>query len=427
MTNTPWLANRAPNNFFYNKDNLKDYFKWLLKKYKANTNSKIYKIGYEIIKKNHGTIIVDSGSNYYKTRNYRQILIKLFPEKKLLEWKFQKIPWGYWEKKSNLLSLAKYIKKKYKFKKNTDWYSLNWSILLKEGTHSLVKKYPDGISFLRKIYPNYEWLPWLFPRITGKIWKNKKFQREYLNWFARIKQIKKPSDWYDIELSEIKKLHARNLTRFHNTILKIAQFYYPDYNFLAWKFKKIERGYFLNKKNVLKYVRWLENKLNIKNKKDWYTYGYENFASNYGHSLLNRFSHSPLKILQFCYPYYKWDIVRFGKTSKFEVQLFKIIKSLLKRNIVKHRYRSKDFRFKKSNRPMELDIYLPEFKVGIEFQGSQHYFAKWGKHHLKNIKKRDKEKKDTFKENGIKVLEVSYLWKGQKKPIIDLLKRNKIL
>ena len=76
---------------------------------------------------------------------------------------------------------------------------------------------------------------------------------------------------------------------------------------------------------------------------------------------------------------------------------------------------------------MELDIYIPEFKVGIEFQGSQHFFAKWGKHDLKEIRERDKEKKKTFKKNGIKVLEVTYKWKGQKKPIINLLKKNKIL
>ena len=76
---------------------------------------------------------------------------------------------------------------------------------------------------------------------------------------------------------------------------------------------------------------------------------------------------------------------------------------------------------------MEIDIYLPEFKTGIEFQGSQHYFAKWGKHELVDIKRRDREKKKTFKKNGIKILYVTYKWKGQKKPIIKLLKKNKIL
>ena len=91
-----------------------------------------------------------AGSNYYKTRNYRKIIINLFPELNLLEWKFQKIPWNYWKKKSNLILLAKYIEKKHKYKKLTDWYKLDWSILVKDGSHQLVKIYPDGISFLKK-------------------------------------------------------------------------------------------------------------------------------------------------------------------------------------------------------------------------------------------------------------------------------------
>ena len=96
----PWLLNRNPNNLFYSKKIIKEYFLWLFKKYKVKSKEKIYKIGYKIIKENSGGQIVDAGANYYKTRNYRYIIIKTFPNLNLLEWKFQKIPWGYWRKKS---------------------------------------------------------------------------------------------------------------------------------------------------------------------------------------------------------------------------------------------------------------------------------------------------------------------------------------
>ena len=57
----PWLANRSPNNLFKDKIILKNYFIWLFDKYKANTNDKKYKIGYNEIRNNYGSIIVDSG------------------------------------------------------------------------------------------------------------------------------------------------------------------------------------------------------------------------------------------------------------------------------------------------------------------------------------------------------------------------------
>ena len=43
---------------------------------------------------------------------------------------------------------------------------------------------------------------------------------------------------------------------------------------------------------------------------------------------------------------------------------------------------------------------------------------------IEAVLENNKEKKKTFKKNGIKVLEVDYKWKGHKKPIIDLLKKS---
>ena len=425
----PWLFKRSPQGLFKDKKIIKEYFLWLFKKLKVKNNEDIYKkINTVVLGENSGRALCDTPDNYYKTTNFRQIIIKTFPQKKLIEWQFFNIRRGFWEKKSNLILLKNYIAKKHKFKKLNDWYKLNNKILIKDGSFYITRKYPNAISFLRKIYPKKKWLQWNFSKVTGIAWNSKKFQKTYIEYFVKQKKIEKPTDWYKIERKDfIETRGGYGLLKKIKSVLKIASFHYPKFKFYAWKFKKIERGFFKDKKNVLNYIHWLEDKFRIKTKKDWYNYGYENISNNNGHSLLQIFSHSPLKILQYCYPKYPWDVLRFGKTSKFEKQLYKLVKRLLKNKKIIHRYRSKLFRFKKSKRPMEIDIYLPEFKTGIEFQGSQHYFAKWGKHELVDIKRRDREKKKTFKKNGIKILYVTYKWKGQKKPIIKLLKKNKIL
>ena len=424
----PWLFLKNPQGLFDNRKTIKDYFLWLFKKNKIRTIKDIYKIDTVLLGKNSGRSLCDIPNNYYKTTNFRQIIIKTFPEKNLVEWQFSNIRRGFWNKKSNLILLSKYIKRKHKFKKFDDWYKLNNEILINDGSFNLLKFYPNAISFLKKIYPNKNWLPWKFHKVTGVLWASKKFQKQYIDYFSKIKKINKPQDWYNIERSNlIKERGGYGLLKKLKTVLKIAKVDYPNYDFLPWKFKKIERGYFNEKKNIFKYLHWLEDELNINKKRDWYEFGYENFAENYGHSLLDKFSHSPLKILQYCYPKYPWSVEKFGKTSKFEIQLLKIVKRILKSHQVIHRYRSKKFCFKRSKRPMELDIYLPEFKTGIEFQGSQHFFAKWGKHELSEIRSRDREKKRLFKKFGIKVLYVTYKWKGQKMPIIHLLKKNRII
>lgn len=60
---------------------------------------------------------------------------------------------------------------------------------------------------------------------------------------------------------------------------------------------------------------------------------------------------------------------------------------------------------------LELDIFIPKLSIGIEYQGQQHYHpveAWGGKEALKDLKKRDKRKKEICDQNGIDLIEVDY-------------------
>jgi len=60
---------------------------------------------------------------------------------------------------------------------------------------------------------------------------------------------------------------------------------------------------------------------------------------------------------------------------------------------------------------LELDIYIPELKLGIEYQGQQHFHpvkAWGGKKSLEELKERDAKKKDFCKELNVKLIEVDY-------------------
>jgi len=105
--------------------------------------------------------LCDRPNNVYKTTNYRKIIIQIFPNYNLVEWKIGHVQKEFWQKEENILKLKKFIKDKYKFKKLNDWYSLSYDILYKSGSQSLISQYPDPISFLKKIFPNNQGHPWL--------------------------------------------------------------------------------------------------------------------------------------------------------------------------------------------------------------------------------------------------------------------------
>ena len=422
----PWMISRSSRNVFNSKKKIESYLKWFFKIKKVTKKEDIYKINSKDLIKSYGSDLCDRPNNVYKTTNYRKIIIQIFPNYNLVEWKIGHVQKEFWQKEENILKLKKFIKDKYKFKKLNDWYSLSYDILYKSGSQSLISQYPDPISFLKKIFPNNQWHPWLFKRVTGKIWKNKKFRDDYIIWIKKKLGIKKPADWYQINFKDIKKIRGRNLQRYYKTILDLAKYNDPSFKYLPWKFKVIQRNYFNNKKRILEFINWIKIKYNYKNKKDFYKITYDDFILNGAGSILIKFNHSPQNLFKYLYPNYNWRPEKFGNTGKYEIKLFDLISRLFKKYKVIHGYRNDKYRFKKSKRKMELDIFIPDFNLGIEFQGSQHYTQKWGKFHLKDIKRRDKEKKIKFNSYGIKILYVSYKWKGDKETILKILRKEKI-
>lgn len=99
-------------------------------------------------------------------------------------------------------------------------------------------------------------------------------------------------------------------------------------------------------------------------------------------------------------------------SSKEEIELYDFIKSNYKGKIMLH-YRVQD-----NNKYYECDIYLPELKIGFEYNGVYWHSDKMldKNYHI--------NKKEVFNKKGISIFFInSYLWKDNKKEII----KSKIL
>lgn len=95
------------------------------------------------------------------------------------------------------------------------------------------------------------------------------------------------------------------------------------------------------------------------------------------------------------------------KYRKGELFLFEYLKEHIETVNFIHSYRNKQIFGKQ-----EIDIYIPEYKIGIEFQGKQHFnpvdFGGYGKNKSEEIfsenRKRDLKKNKLCRENGIDLL-----------------------
>lgn len=86
---------------------------------------------------------------------------------------------------------------------------------------------------------------------------------------------------------------------------------------------------------------------------------------------------------------------------KSEQQLFEFVKKLAPKIKIKRNFRSKTLEH------LEMDIWLPDFNIGIEYQGIQHYepVKHWGgRRGLEKVQARDARKKELADENGITIV-----------------------
>lgn len=134
----------------------------------------------------------------------------------------------------------------------------------------------------------------------------------------------------------------------------------------------------------------------------------------------------------------------FDNQGKYEKEYKKVILNLMEQGLVKSRWKNEYslYLLVKSYFPsaiyqyraewlekQSLDIYIPEYKLGIEYQGSQHYEAVSlfnGESGLIETQKRDNVKKEKCKLNGITLIEWIYTEKVEDQKLIDILKQQNI-
>ncbi len=57
----------------------------------------------------------------------------------------------------------------------------------------------DSVSQLfSTLYPDFEWLPWLFGKVPKNYWGDVNNQLKFLNWAGKKLNINKMEDWYNV-------------------------------------------------------------------------------------------------------------------------------------------------------------------------------------------------------------------------------------
>jgi len=75
------------------------------------------------------------------------------------------------------------------------------------------------------------------------------------------------------------------------------------------------------------------------------------------------------------------------------------------------------------NRPMELDIFIPNLSLALEYNGEYHYKATI--HFGLNVRRRDEKKLSICRERGITLLVIPYWWNTSLESIAETIRKER--
>ncbi|MBI2757063.1 MAG: hypothetical protein HYX49_00115 [Chloroflexi bacterium] len=417
-----WLFISTPQSFWDKKENRRRYINWLEQKLGYTKYEDWYRITANDFQMNNGFGFL----NHYKN-SPSKVVVDNFQE---YDWdisKFYNRPQAYWQDSGNQREFLKNLFNLLGYTNLDNWYKSRHEDFTNSGGSGLIKYY--GGSHIKAIienYPEYNWLEWKFISTPQKFWSNHDNRKKYMIWLGEQLSFSKFEDWYKISTVDFEINYGNGMLHacFGGSPSRAVTETFPEYQWVEWMFNVVPQGFWKKKTNRKNYLNWLANRLGITDLKEWYEITKKRFVDNYGSGLLDYYHNSCALAVLDCFPNYDWEIENFSQRRANQKRIYKIVKAIW--SDTKWQYKHPDLRFKDSGRKMELDIWIPSMKIGIEYQGEQHFFPvkQWGGDiALKNLQTRDQEKRDVCKVKDIKLIEIPYSWDGDKKSLIEKIQQ----
>lgn len=316
-----------------------------------------------------------------------------------------------------------------------NWYDISRNPTVVKTLRVLLK--PFGQSWtkaLAQAYPEQEWQFWRFRRVPHGFWFSKSNQLQLFHFLETKFGIEKPSDWYKISRRQFEDMGAMGaLVPLGTSFIKTLANVYPNHPWNFWNFKKTVNRYWNDRSNVESYLKWLCSELKVSQCSDLKCLSRRQVSLLKGASLINKYG-GLQTLLSTVFPFHNRVAEMLpgrilSSSNKEQQHLSRTLKELFSVSSVESdirlrndipmyvNFRNSVLRYEISKRTMELDVFLPSFHLGFEYQGIQHYDSNLLKQCSNNQTKRDKEKLLKCEQSGITLISVPYCWDGRAESI----------
>eukprot|EP01125_Pyxidicula_operculata_P005516 TRINITY_DN1952_c0_g1_i5.p1 TRINITY_DN1952_c0_g1~~TRINITY_DN1952_c0_g1_i5.p1 ORF type:complete len:453 (-),score=35.59 TRINITY_DN1952_c0_g1_i5:3-1361(-) len=423
----PWEFRDPPSHLWKSKETRHKYYMWLSNQLEIDTIQKWDSISETDVIKNYGSGLIVKYSNCFpkllqdmksvwilkKGERHNNVtpLIDSNIKNPAIEDKFGNKD----DCRDTIISVSwtdTFAKKK-GIKRFSDWFKVskfeadkeNLSVL-SANNHIVLQ---DKLSV---IYPLFSWYTWSFSQVPQGYWKKDFNRHQYVEWLANQLQIGTVRDLHKINVNNIQHvIHGSKLS-----IFDLLNETLGDFNWDIWEYHNPPKHYWKSSINIVTKLSKLARELHIDTWNDWYRVSIQQVEWFNGLACI-KYNKSLFYTLQIGYPWIKWDREKFLAIKKSSQrwlylktkEIFPPQTAIIEDYLFSH---------ENSSKPVEFDIWIPEYRLALEYQGEQHYFGV--KSRLDTAYSvRDKEKQKISNKHQITLIEIPYWWTGDKTSLCE--------
>lgn len=316
-------------------------------------------------------------------------------------------PSGFWSSKENQRNFLDSVKNELNVKNLADWSKLSHSNISALGGRTLLTKYGESIHLmLKEVYPEHSF------DFMRHYWDIEENQVTLMDRIATKLGYKQLEDWYQITEAQVITFGGKTLLRKFHSTFDMLQHVYPKHEWLPWKFHHMKKKYWddhWDKNQVKKLIDWLYNELHLRDIQDWYRVSGKEVLRLLPTSLLESWSLSEL--LTRAYPLHRFDASLLNPSRlSCRKSSQRLVHSFLKERFPESIEEYALLRDPVDNRIVPVDVYIPNKKLAVEYQGEQHYQDIYAMGSRFSQMQRDQAKATALSRLGISLLVVPYWW-----------------
>ena len=128
-----------------------------------------------------------------------------------------------------------------------------------------------------------------------------------MEWLGELLGYRKWEDWYRVSAEDLERNKGSVLlVEYDSCLSDIVKRCFPEHDWKEWLFERTPKGFWHHRKNRMRCLEWLGERLGYKQPGDWYRITQHDCVANGGRRLLRYYNSSPIVMLKDLFPRVQW-------------------------------------------------------------------------------------------------------------------------